>query len=130
MPNRINIFSGAKWEALAGYSRAVRVGNVVEVAGTTAVDESGQVVGLNDAFTQTQFILKKIEKALVDAGATLEDVTRTRIFTTNMAYWEAISRAHGESFAHIRPASTLVAVHALIAPDLLVEIEATAMVVR
>lgn len=128
MPNRLNISSGAKWEAIVGYSRAVRVGNVIEVAGTTAVDEHGQVVGLNDPYAQTQFILSKIKKALKEAGATLEDVTRTRIFVTHIEHWEAIGRAHGERFAHIRPAATLVAVSALISPELLVEIEATAVV--
>lgn len=130
MPNRPNISSGAKWEAIVGYSRAVRVGNVIEVAGTTAVDEHGQVVGLNDPYAQTQFILNKIEKALKDAGAELSDVTRTRIFVTNIEHWEAIGRAHGERFAHIRPAATLVAVSALISPELLVEIEATAVATK
>jgi enamine deaminase RidA (YjgF/YER057c/UK114 family) len=130
MPNRLNISSGAKWEAIVGYSRAVRVGNIVEVAGTTAVDEHGQVVGLNDPYAQTQFILSKIEKALKEAGFTLEDVTRTRIFVTNIEHWEAIGRAHGERFAHIRPASTLVAVSALISPELLMEIEATAVAMK
>lgn len=127
MPNRLNISSGAKWEAIVGYSRAVRVGNIIEVAGTTAVDEHGQVVGLNDPYTQTQFILAKIEKALKDAGAKLSDITRTRIFVTNIEHWEAIGRAHGERFATIRPAATLLAVSALISPELLVEIEATAV---
>jgi len=128
MPNRINISSGAKWEAIVGYSRAVRVGNIIEVAGTTAVDEHGQVAGLNDPYTQTQFILSKIEKALKEAGATLEDVTRTRMYVTNIEDWEAVGRAHGERFAHIRPAATLLEVSALISPELLVEIEVTAVV--
>jgi len=128
MPNRINISSGAKWESIVGYSRAVRVGNIIEVAGTTAVDEHGQVAGLNDPYTQTQFILSKIEKALKEAGATLEDVTRTRMYVTNIEDWEAVGRAHGERFAHIRPAATLLEVSALISPELLVEIEVTAVV--
>jgi enamine deaminase RidA (YjgF/YER057c/UK114 family) len=125
--NRINVSSGTKWEQIAGYSRLVRVGNVVEVAGTTAVDETGQVVGANDPYTQTRFILTKIEKALASAGASLADVIRTRMFVTDISRWEEVARAHGEVFHEIKPATTMVEVKALISPELLVEIEATAI---
>ena len=127
MNKRINISSGAKWEDIVGYSRAVRIGNLVEVAGTTAVDENGQVVGLGDPAEQTKFILAKIEKALASAGATLKDVVRTRMFVTNIADWEAIGRVHGLYFKEIKPAATMVEVKALISPELLVEIEVTAV---
>jgi enamine deaminase RidA (YjgF/YER057c/UK114 family) len=127
MQNRRNISSGAPWEEIVGYSRAVRVGNVIEVAGTTAVDEQGQVVGYDDPYEQTRYILAKIERALQAAGATLSDVVRTRIFVTDIARWEAIGRAHGDFFRTIKPAATMVEVKALISPDLLVEIEATAL---
>jgi enamine deaminase RidA (YjgF/YER057c/UK114 family) len=125
---RINISSGARWEEIVGYSRAVRLGNVVEVAGTTAVDEEGNVVGPDDPYTQTQYILHKIEKALQAAGASLGDVVRTRIFVTDIGRWEAVGRAHGEFFRAIKPAATMVEVKALISPELLVEIEATALI--
>jgi enamine deaminase RidA (YjgF/YER057c/UK114 family) len=127
MKNRINISSGAKWEEFVGYSRAVRIGNLIEVAGTTAVDEDGQVVGPGDPGEQTKFILSKIEKALTSAGGTLQDVVRTRMFVTNIADWEAIGRVHGLYFKDIKPAATMVEVKALISPELLVEIEATAI---
>lgn len=130
MSNRINISSGAQWEEIVGYSRAVRIGNLVEVAGTTAVDETGQVVGVDDPAAQTRFILQKIEKALTQAGATLIDVIRTRIFVTDISRWEEIGRAHGEFFQTIKPASSMVEVKALISPALLVEIEVTAVVVE
>ncbi|HUN24648.1 MAG TPA: RidA family protein [Anaerolineales bacterium] len=125
---RTNISSGTVWEELVGYSRAVRVGNWVEVAGTTAVDADGQVVGLGSAAAQTEFILQKIEFALQQAGAHLQDVIRTRIFVTNIADWEAIGRVHGQFFRTIKPAATMVEVQALISPQLLVEIEVTAVV--
>lgn len=125
---RINISSGAKWESIVGYSRAVRVGSVIEVSGTTAVDEQGQVVGIDDPYEQTKFILSKIEKALIQAGAAMTDVVRTRMFVTDIARWEEIGRAHGERFRDIRPAATMVEVAALIDPELLVEIEVTAIV--
>lgn len=128
MSNRINISSGAQWEEIVGYSRAVRIGNLVEVAGTTAVDETGQVVGIDDPAAQTRFILQKIEKALHKAGATLDDVIRTRLFVTDISRWEEIGRAHGEFFQTIKPASSMVEVKALISPALLVEIEVTAVV--
>ena len=128
MSNRINISSGAKWEDIVGYSRAVRVGNTIEVAGTTAVDEQGNVVGVNDAYEQTRFSLAKIEKALTAAGASLEDVVRTRMFVTDISKWEEIGRAHGEFFRTIKPAASMIEVKGLISPNLLVEIEVTAIV--
>ena len=130
MNKRINISSGAKWEDIVGYSRAVRIGNVIEVAGTTAVDENGQVMGLNDPGEQTKFILSKIEKALTATGATLKDVVRTRMFVTNIADWESIGRAHGLYFKDIKPVATMVEVKSLISPELLVEIEATAILIE
>jgi enamine deaminase RidA (YjgF/YER057c/UK114 family) len=130
MDSRQNISSGAKWEDIVGYSRAVRIGNMIEVAGTTAVDEAGQVVGLNDPYRQTLFILDKIEQALIKAGASMQDVVRTRMFVTNIDQWEAIGRAHGEYFRQIKPAATMVEVQRLIDPEMLVEIEVTAVVVR
>ena len=126
MNKRINISSGTTWEDIVGYSRAVRIGNVIEVAGTTAVDENGEVIGGNAA-EQTKFILSKIEKALAAAGATLNDVVRTRLFVTNIADWEAIGSVHGLFFKDIKPAATMVEVKSLISPDLLVEIEVTAI---
>lgn len=127
MNKRINISSGTKWEDIVGYSRAVRIGNMIEVAGTTAVDEKGQVVGLGDPAEQTKFILSKIEKALTSAGATLNDVIRTRMFVTNIADWETIGRIHGLYFKDIKPVATMVEVKSLISPELLVEIEVTAI---
>ena len=127
MNKRINVSSGTKWEDIVGYSRAVRIGNIVEVAGTTAVDEQGQVVGEGDAGEQTRFILAKIEKALTSAGATLNDVVRTRMFVTNIAEWENIGKVHGLYFKDIKPAATMVEVKSLISPELLVEIEVTAL---
>jgi enamine deaminase RidA (YjgF/YER057c/UK114 family) len=127
MNKRINISSGTNWEEIVGYSRAVRIGNMIEVAGTTAVDENGQVVRPGDAAEQTNFILAKIEKALVSAGATLNDVVRTRMFVTNIADWETIGRVHGLYFKDIKPAATMVEVRSLISPELLVEIEVTAI---
>ena len=127
MKERINISSHAKWEDIVGYSRAVRIGNIVEVAGTTAIDEEGNVVGINDPGEQTNFILAKIEKALVSAGASLKDVVRTRMFVTNIADWEKIGRVHGDYFRDIKPVATMVEVRSLISAELLVEIEATAI---
>lgn len=130
MNKRINISSQAKWEDIVGYSRAVRIGNIVEVAGTTAVDKNGEVVGLNDPGEQTKFILSKIEQALISAGATLKDVVRTRMFVTNITNWEKIGRMHGVYFKDIKPVATMVEVKSLISPELLVEIEATAILVE
>lgn len=130
MTGRQNISSGTKWEGFAGYSRAVRVGNVVEVAGTVAVDETGGVVGGGSPYEQARFIFSKIEKALNEAGATLGDVVRTRMFVIDISRWEEVARAHGEVFQEIRPAATMVEVSALIEPELLVEIEASAVIQR
>lgn len=128
MNGRLEISSGALWEDIVGYSRAVRVGNVVEVSGTTAVDETGQVVGVGDLFMQAEFILLKIERALLAAGCKREDVVRTRMFMVDISRWEEAARAHREFFAPVRPAATAVEVNRLIHPDLLVEIEVTAIV--
>ncbi len=129
MTERINISSGTKWEDFVGYSRAVRVGDLVHVAGTTAVTEDGTVIGKDDPYAQTRFILKKIEKALNDAGATRQDVVRTRMFVVDIEQWEEIGRAHGEFFAKIRPVATMVEVSRLISTELLVEIEVEAVCV-
>ncbi len=124
---RLNIGSNAPWEAKVGYSRAVRIGNVVEVSGTVSVDGE-KVIGINNAYEQTKHALAKIEAALVKAGASLHDVVRTRMYVTDISKWEEIGRAHGEFFKAIRPATTMVEVSRLIDPALLVEIEATAIV--
>lgn len=126
MSKRKNITSGTKWEEVVGYSRAVRVGNVIEVAGTTAMDGE-LVMGEGSAYDQTLFVLQKIKKAIEDAGGSMNDVVRTRIFCTDITRWEDIGRAHGEVFRDIKPAATMVEVKALIDPRLLVEIEATAI---
>jgi enamine deaminase RidA (YjgF/YER057c/UK114 family) len=125
---RKNISSGTRWEALAGYSRAVRIGNQVEVAGTTAVDDKGQLFGGASPYLQAMYIFTRIERALIEAGARLEDVIRTRMYVTDMARWEEVARAHGEVFGKIRPVATLIEVSRLISPELLVEIEASAVV--
>ena len=125
---RKNISSGAPWESIVGYSRAVRIGNHIWVAGTTATDEHGQVVGAGDAAAQAQYALEKIERALREAGASLRDVVRTRIFVTDISQWEAIGRVHGRFFSDIRPAATMVEVSKLIDPAHLVEIEVDAHV--
>jgi enamine deaminase RidA (YjgF/YER057c/UK114 family) len=125
---RRNISSGSTWEKTVGYSRAVRVGSLIEVAGTTAIDERGEVVGRGDPYLQAKFIFEKIGRALAEAGAGFENVIRTRMFVTDISRWEDVGRAHGEVFAAIRPAATLVQVASLVRDDLLVEIEATAVV--
>ena len=128
MNNRLNISSGAKWEDIVGYSRAVRVGNIIEVAGTTAVDEEGNIIGLNDPYEQTKYIIQKIEKALKSAGASLKDVVRTRMFVTDISKWEEIGRAHGEFFREIKPAASMIEVKGLIGTELLIEMEMTVII--
>lgn len=128
MADRQNISSGTTWEAIAGFSRAVRIGNVVHVSGTTATDENGDIVGLGDPYAQTIYIIRKIERALNQGGASLSDVIRTRIYVTDASRWEAVARAHGEIFGSIRPANTLVEVSALIGDGYLVEMEAEAVI--
>jgi enamine deaminase RidA (YjgF/YER057c/UK114 family) len=128
MSTRTNYSSGAKWEDIVGYSRAVKVGNTIEVTGTVAVDDDGDVVGDDDAYAQTKFVIEKIRKVLMQAGAGLEHVVRTRLFVTDISRWEEYGRAHGEFFKDIRPCCSMIEVKGLIDADYLVEIEATAIV--
>ena len=128
LTDRSNYSSGAPWESIAGYSRAVRIGNIIEVAGTTAVDTEGQVVGAGDIIKQTDYIFNKIRNALNDAGSKMSDVIRTRMYLTDINDWETVARVHGDIFSDIKPVSTLVEVSGLIDEELLIEIEVSAVV--
>lgn len=124
---RTNYSSGAKWEDIVGYSRAVKMGNIIEVTGTVAVDENTKLVGEGDAYAQTKYIIGKIEAILQKAGASLSDVVRTRMFVTDISRWEEYGKAHGEFFSVIKPCTSMIEVKGLIAPEYLIEIEATAI---
>lgn len=126
--SRINLSSGSKWENIVGYSRAVKIGNTIEVSGTVSTDHSGEIVGEGDEYLQTKFILMKLENTLGQLGAKLENVVRTRIFCTNIKNWEKIGKAHGEIFGEIKPATSMIEISRLIDEKYLIEIEATAVI--
>ena len=128
MPERVRYSSGTKWEPIVGYSRAIKVQNFVYVSGTTATDQRGNLIGVGDARAQTMQTLNNIKTALESVGAKLEDVVRTRIYVTDITRWEEIGRAHGEFFEHVRPATTMIEVKSLINPEMLVEVEAEAII--
>jgi len=127
---RTNLSSGSKWEDLVGYSRAIKVGNVIEVSGTVSTDHSGEIVGEGDEYLQTRFILLKLENTLKQLGSNLDAVVRTRIYVTNIANWEKVGKAHNEIFGVIKPATTMIEVNKLIDKKYLVEIEATAILAK
>lgn len=129
MKERVNYASGAKWEDIVGYSRAVKIGNTIEVTGTVAIDDNNLLVGKNDAYSQTKFIIEKIEKILKKAGASLNDVVRTRMFVTDITRWQEYGKAHGEFFSTIKPCTSMIEIKGLIAPEFLIEIEATAIII-
>jgi|SRR4051812_5019119 enamine deaminase RidA (YjgF/YER057c/UK114 family) len=129
MSTRTNYSSGAVWEDIVGYSRAVKLGNQIEISGTVAADEDGNAIGRNDAYQQTVVALQIIEKTLKAAGASLENVVRTRMFVTDISRWEEYGKAHGEFFKNIKPCTSMIEVKSLIAPEYLIEIEATAILV-
>jgi enamine deaminase RidA (YjgF/YER057c/UK114 family) len=124
---RTNYSSGAIWEDIVGYSRAVKIGNVIEVTGTVAVDENNLVVGKGNAYEQTRFVIQKIEKVLQQAGASLKDIVRTRMFVTDISRWEEYGKAHGEFFKDIKPCTSMIEISSLIDADYMIEIEATAI---
>lgn len=124
---RINIYSGVVWEDIVGYSRAVKIGNIIEISGTTSVIDE-KVIGINDPYLQTKTILEKIKKVLEEAGASLDDVVRTRMFVTDIRKWEQYAKAHQEYFGKIKPATSMIEVKSLIDPDMMIEIEVTAVV--
>jgi enamine deaminase RidA (YjgF/YER057c/UK114 family) len=127
MSGRTNFSSGAIWEDLVGYSRMVRINNHIEISGTVAADENGHVIGRDDAYQQTIAVLQKIERSLTEAGSSLNDVIRTRMFVTDISRFEEYGRAHGEVFTNIRPCTSMIEVKGLVAPEFLIEIEATAI---